>query len=83
MRITAPGKSPGSTRAAESTPHSAELRIVAALCAARERWGARPHDSRNGNETISDVRLDPRQVPARAELLLAAELGDIELLAIP
>lgn len=25
---------------------------------------------------MSDVRLDPRQVPARAELLLAAELGE-------
>ncbi len=24
---------------------------------------------------MNDVRLDPRQVPARAELLLAAELG--------
>ena len=34
-------------------------------------------------ETISDVRLDLQQVPARAELLLAAALGDIELQAIP
>ena len=25
---------------------------------------------------MSDVRLDPQQVPARAELLLAAELGE-------
>ena len=25
---------------------------------------------------MNDVRLDPQQVPARAELLLAAELGD-------
>ena len=32
---------------------------------------------------MSDVRLDSRQVPARAELLLAATLGDKELLAIP
>ena len=32
---------------------------------------------------MSDVRLDPQQVPVRSELLLAAELGDMELLAIP
>ena len=32
---------------------------------------------------MNDVRLDLQQVPAPAELLLAAELGDIELLAIP
>ena len=32
---------------------------------------------------MNDVRLDPRQVPAQAELLLATELGDVELLAIP
>ena len=25
---------------------------------------------------MNDVRLDPQQVPARAELLLAAELGE-------
>ena len=37
----------------------------------------------NGTETMSDVRLDLHQVPARAELLLAAELGDVEPLAIP
>ena len=32
---------------------------------------------------MSDARLDSRQVPARTELLLAAELGDEDLLAIP
>ena len=32
---------------------------------------------------MNDGRLDARQVPARAELQLAAELGDVELLAIP
>ena len=32
---------------------------------------------------MSDVRLDPQQVPAPAELLFAAELGDEELQAIP
>ena len=37
----------------------------------------------NGTETISDVRLDALQVVAQPELLLAAELGDVELLAIP
>ena len=33
----------------------------------------------NGTETMSDVRLDAHQVVAQAELLLAAELGDVEL----
>ena len=37
----------------------------------------------NGTETIGDVRLDAHQVVARAALLLAAELGDVELPAIP
>ena len=32
---------------------------------------------------MNDVRLDLQQVAARAELRLAAELGDEELLAIP
>ena len=32
---------------------------------------------------MNDVRLDAQQVSARAELLLTAELGDVELLAIP
>ena len=32
---------------------------------------------------MNDVWLEPQQVPARAELLLAAELGDEELQAIP
>ena len=32
---------------------------------------------------MNDVRLDLQQVPAPAELLLAAELGDEELQAIP
>ena len=32
---------------------------------------------------MSGVRLDAHQVVAQAELLLAAELGDVELLAIP
>ena len=32
---------------------------------------------------MNDVRLDAQQVPARAELPLAAKLGDEELLAIP
>ena len=32
---------------------------------------------------MNDVQLDLQQVPARAELLLAAELGDEELQAIP
>jgi len=34
-------------------------------------------------ETISDVRLGLQQVPALAELLLTAALGDIELQAFP
>ena len=37
----------------------------------------------NGTETVGDVRLDAQQPVAQAELLLAAELGDVELLAIP
>ena len=32
---------------------------------------------------MNDVRLDLQQVPARAELLLTAELADEALLAIP
>ena len=32
---------------------------------------------------MNDIRLDPYLVPARAELLLAAALGDIELQAVP
>ena len=32
---------------------------------------------------MNDVRLDLQQVSAAAELLLAAELGDAELKAIP
>ena len=37
----------------------------------------------NGTETMSDVRLDADQVVAQAELLLAAEPGDVEPVAIP
>ena len=37
----------------------------------------------NGTETISHVRLDAHQAVAQAELLLAVELGDVELPAIP
>ena len=37
----------------------------------------------NGTETVSHVRPDALQVVAQADLLLAAELGDVELLAIP
>ena len=37
----------------------------------------------NGTETISDVRLEAHQVVAQEELLLAAELGDVDLPAIP
>ena len=33
----------------------------------------------NGTETIGDVRLDAHQAVAQAELLLAAEPGDVEL----
>ena len=32
---------------------------------------------------MNDVQLDLQQVPARAELRLAADLGDEELKAIP
>ncbi len=37
----------------------------------------------NGTVTIGDVRLDSHQAVAQAELLLAAELGVVELLVIP
>ena len=57
--------------------------FFAALCAARGRRGERPHEFGNEEETISDVQLGLQQVPARAELRLAAALGDIELRAIP
>ena len=48
MRSTAPGKSPGSTRAAESTPHSAELRIVDAMFSSAKGGGAEVGPTKRG-----------------------------------